>query len=65
MGNLYESLKNYLENTSKDVIEKDWEEMEYLNEIGPDAIEYAEFAYTEFVNKNPGTIMSYSNSKEK
>ena len=64
MGNLYESLKNYFENTPKDVIEKDWKEMEHLNEIGPDAIEYAEFAYGEFIRKNPSATVSYSNSKE-
>ena len=44
----------------KDVIEKDWREIEYLNEIGPDVIEYAEF-----VRENFGTAVSYSNSKEK
>ena len=43
MGNLFERLKDYFENTPKDVIEKDWREIEYLNEIGPDVIEYAEF----------------------
>ena len=60
MGNLFESLKDYFENTPKDVIEKDWREIEYLNEIGPDVIEYAEF-----VRENFGTAVSYSNSKEK
>lgn len=44
----------------KDVIEKDWREIEYLNEIGPDVIEYAEF-----VRENFGTAVTYSNSKEK
>ncbi len=58
MGNLFESLKDYFENTPKDVIEKDWRE--YLNEIGPDVIEYAEF-----VRENFGTAVSYSNFKEK
>lgn len=60
MGNLFESLKDYFENTPKDVIEKDWREIEYLNEIGPDVIEYAEFVREKF-----GTAVSYSNSKEK
>lgn len=60
MGNLFESLKDYFENTPKDVIEKDWREIEYLNEIGPDVIEYAEF-----VRENFGTAVSYSNFKEK
>ena len=60
MGNLFESLKDYFENTPNDVIENDWREIEYLNEIGPDVIEYAEF-----VREYLGTAMSYSNTKEK
>ena len=60
MGNLFKSLKDYFENTPKDVIEKDWREIEYLYEIGPDVIEYAEF-----VRENFGTAVTYSNSKEK
>ena len=60
MGNLFESLKDYFENTPNDVIENDWREIEYLNEIGPDVIEYAEF-----VRENFGTAVSYSNFKEK
>lgn len=43
MGNLFESLKNYFESTPQDVLENDWKEIEYLNEIGPDVIEYAEY----------------------
>lgn len=43
MGNLLESLKYYFEHTPPEVIEKDWNEVSYLNEIGPDAIEYAEY----------------------
>lgn len=60
MGNLFESLKDYFENTPKDVIEKDWREIEYLNEIGPDVIEYAEF-----VRENFGTAVSYSTPRRK
>lgn len=60
MGNLFESLKDYFENTPNDVIENDWREIEYLNEIGPDVIEYAEFVREYF-----GTAVSYSNTKEK
>lgn len=41
MGNLFESLKNYFENTPKEVLENDWEEIKYLNGIGPDVIEYS------------------------
>ncbi len=60
MGDLFESLKDYFENTPKEVLDNDWKEMEYLNEIGPDVIEYAEF-----VRENFGIAVSYSNSKEK
>lgn len=41
-GKLLDNLKNYFENTPKEQIEKDLAEIEYLNEIGPDALEYAE-----------------------
>ena len=57
MGNIYESLKQYFENTPKEVLDRDWKEIEYLNEIGPDVIEYAEF-----VKENFGLFMNYSNS---
>lgn len=60
MGNLFDSLKDYFKNTPKDVLDKDWKEIEYLNEIGPDVIEYAEF-----VRENFGIAVSYSNSKGK
>ncbi len=41
MGELLESLKQYFENTPKEVLEKEWKDLEYLNEIGPDVFEYA------------------------
>ena len=43
MGNLFESLKDYFENTPKGVLDNDWKEVENLNEIGPDDIEYARY----------------------
>ena len=43
MGNLLDSLKDYFDKTPQDVLEKDFEELEYLNEIGPDAIAYVEY----------------------
>ena len=59
MGNLFENLKNYLENTPQDILENDWKEIEYLNEIGPDVIEYARY-----VKKYLIVIeMSYSNAQ--
>ena len=55
MGNLFESLKNYFENTPKEVLDNDWKEIKYLNEIGPDVIEYAKFVKEQF-----GIAVSYS-----
>lgn len=43
MGKLFESLKGYFEKTPKEILDNDWKEIEYLNEIGPDVIEYAEY----------------------
>lgn len=40
MGKLLDSLRDYFEHTPEDILKKDLEELEYLNEIGPDAIEY-------------------------
>lgn len=40
MEKLSENLKEYFENTPKEVLDKDWKEIKHLNEIGPDAIEY-------------------------
>ena len=57
MGNLFESLKNYFENTPKEVLDN---EIKYLNEIGPDVIEYAKFVKEQF-----GIAVSYSNSVSK
>lgn len=59
MGNLFESLKDYFENTPKEILDNDWKEMEYLNEIGPDVIEYAKFVKEQF-----GIAVSYSNSEK-
>lgn len=42
MGKLFENLKRYFENTPSEDIEKDWKEVEMLNDIGPDVIEYAD-----------------------
>lgn len=41
MGKLLEQLKNYFENTPVEVLEKESAEWDYLNEIGPDVLEYA------------------------
>lgn len=42
MGVLFESLKNYFKNTDQDILDRDWKEIKYLNEIGPDVIEYTD-----------------------
>lgn len=39
--NLLEELQNYFENTPKKVLDSEWKEIEHLNDIGPDVIEYA------------------------
>nr|DAI16456.1 MAG TPA: hypothetical protein [Bacteriophage sp.] len=39
MSKLLESLENYFKNTPKEQLDKDWKEIEYLNEIGPDVFE--------------------------
>lgn len=41
MGKVYESLKKYFEETPKEILDKDWEAIKYLNNIGPD-VEYLE-----------------------
>lgn len=41
MGKLYDNLKKHFENTPQEELDKEWEEIESLNEIGPDVIEYA------------------------
>jgi tyrosine type site-specific recombinase len=41
MGKLLNQLQQYFENTPKEVLDKELKEWEYLNEIGPDVLEYA------------------------
>ena len=40
--NLLQQLKEYFDNTQRDVLEKEWNELSYLNEIGPTVDEYLE-----------------------
>lgn len=44
MGKVYNSLKEYFENTPKEQLDKDWKEIEPLNNIGIDVLEWADFA---------------------
>ena len=55
MGNLLDSLKDYFDKTPQDVLEKDFKELEYLNEIGPDAIAYVEYVKRNFDIELPCT----------
>jgi hypothetical protein len=60
MGNLFESLKDYFEKTPKEILDNDWKEIEYLNDIGPDVIEYVEY-----VKKVFGVDLLYSSSAKR
>lgn len=48
MGNLFESLEDYFENTPKEILDNDWKEIEYLNEIDPNILEYEKQADCKF-----------------
>ena len=48
MVKISDSLKKYFENTPKEVLDKDWEDIKHLNEIGPDAIEYCKLVKENF-----------------
>ena len=52
MGVLLEDIKIYFETTPKEILDKDWEEKKYLNEIGPDVMEYFEFVKTYYESEN-------------
>lgn len=51
MGKLLDSLKDYFENTPQEVLDSDFKEMAHLNEIGPDAIEYAEHVKNIYIRR--------------
>lgn len=48
MGKLFNSLKEYFDNTSEEQLEKDWDEVKHLNDIGCDVLEYYK-AYIEMI----------------
>ena len=58
MGQILESLKKHYADTSQEVLDKEWEELAYLNDIGPDVFEYAEEMkeYIEFVCSSASTV---------
>ena len=43
MRNIYDRLKDYSENTPKEILERIMKDVEHLNEIGLDVLEYAEY----------------------
>lgn len=62
MGALLESLKRYFDNTPKDILENDWKENEYLDNIGPDVTEYVNYVQEYFrVNVNYEDNLHYNN----
>ena len=75
MGNLLESLKSYFNKTPQEVLNQDFEELSFLNELGPDAIAYLEYVKSRFgmemscsyaynfqeTNKFESNEMQYSN----
>lgn len=40
MGILLEQIKGYFKSTPKEILEKEYKEWAYLNEIGPDVLEH-------------------------
>ena len=43
MSELYYKLREYFENTPREQLDKDWEDVKDLNDIGPDVILYANY----------------------
>ena len=58
MGQILESLKKHYADTPQEVLDKEREEMAYLNDIGPDVFEYAEEMkeYIEIVCSSASTV---------
>lgn len=50
MGKLLNQLQQYFENTPKEVLDKEAKEWDYLNEIGPDVLDYAK-AVREYIKE--------------
>lgn len=65
MGKLLDELKEYFENTPQEVLDKDFEKMAYLNDIGPDAIEYAETVKKHFAEKNTAHLPESSSNSHR
>lgn len=41
MGHVFESLKEYLKTASEKELQEDWSALDHLNEVGTDALVYA------------------------
>jgi hypothetical protein len=63
MESLLESLKDYFESTPKEVLDNDWKAVEYLNNIGPDVMEYVEFMKETFGITVPYSIKEVQTHK--
>lgn len=50
-----EQLKKYFETTPKEILNKESEELEYLNEIGPDVLEYVKVV-KDYINQEYNMI---------
>ncbi|MDO4714954.1 MAG: hypothetical protein Q4A44_01555 [Bacteroidales bacterium] len=37
---IYDAVKRHFETTPQEVLDKEWEELAHLNDIGPDVLEY-------------------------
>lgn len=61
---LLQQLKKYFEETPRDVIEKEWNELSYLNEIGPTVEEYLEYVKKYRKTQYPKTITECYNRLE-
>ena len=44
MKSILKQLQEYLDNTPQEVLDKEWKDKSYLNDIGPTVDEYIEFA---------------------
>lgn len=55
MGSFVDRLKEHFNNTPKEELDKEWNELKHLNEIGPDVIKYYEYYKKVFEN---GTLDS-------
>ena len=65
MGQLADNLKRYFAETPQDVLDREWDELKYLNEIGPDVLAYAERVrsfYSQLMNTRSGIVNSHNES---